>query len=76
MGSLELLRNANVQDSCTKEKRLQSLARRAGDLLIKAMDAGLRDRAYHFMRRMYQLLEAQAKLQKEKPESAVTDQAY
>ncbi|WP_120967862.1 hypothetical protein [Comamonas sp. lk] len=52
-----------------KEKRLQSLARRAGDLEIKAMDAGQRDRAYHFMRRMYRLLEVQAVLLKEKEAS-------
>lgn len=32
MVSIELLRNSNVQGSCTKEKRLQSLARRAGEL--------------------------------------------
>lgn len=52
--------------STTKEKRLQSLARRAGDLEIKAMDAGQRDRAYHFMRRMYRLLEVLASLREEK----------
>lgn len=65
MASGEFLRNANVQDSCTKEKRLQSLARRAGDLEIKAMDAGQRDRAYHFMHRMYRLLEVLASLRNE-----------
>ena len=48
-----------------KEKRLQSLARRAGDLLIKAMDAGLRDRAYHFMRRMYRMQGEQATAKEE-----------
>ncbi|MDL5036823.1 hypothetical protein QRD40_10740 [Comamonas sp. Y6] len=51
--------------SAHKEKRLQSLARRAGDLEIKAMDAGQRDRAIHFMRRMYRLLELLASLREQ-----------
>ena len=69
MASLELLRNANVQDSCTKEKRLQSLARRAGDLEAKAMAEGNRSRAVHFMQRMYRFLRAAASLRKEKEAS-------
>lgn len=52
-----------------KEKRLRSLARRAGDLEIKAIDAGQRDRAYHFMRRMYRMLQMAASL-REKEEAA------
>ncbi|WP_417285047.1 hypothetical protein [Comamonas sp.] len=55
--------------STTQEKRLQSLVRRAGDLEIKVMDAGLRDRAYHFMRRIYRLLDVLASLRKEKEAS-------
>lgn len=67
MASFELLRNGNVH--ATKEKRLQSLARRAGDLEIKAMNAGQRDRAYHFMRRMYRLLDVLASLHQEEEAS-------
>ena len=70
LNAVELLSNASVQRStCDKEKRLQSLARRAGDLEIKAMDAGQRDRAYHFMRRMYRLLEVLASLRAEEEAS-------
>ena len=47
-----------------KEKRLQSLARHAGEMLIKAMDAGNRNRAYHFMNRMYRLIAVRATLGK------------
>lgn len=49
----------------TKEKRLRLLAKRAGDLEIKAMAEGNRDRACHFMQRMYRLLQEAASLRKE-----------
>ena len=53
----------------TKEKRLQSLARRAGELEIKAMTEGNRDRARHFMRRMYRMQGELARLENEKEAS-------
>lgn len=52
MASRELLRNANVQDSCTKEKRLRLLAKRAGDLSVEAYLGGNRERAKHFLKKM------------------------
>lgn len=63
MASLELLRNGNVH--ATKEKRLQSLARRAGELEVKAMAEGNRSRAVHFMQRMYRMQGELARLEKE-----------
>lgn len=63
MASLELLRNGNVH--ATKEKRLQSLARRAGELEVKAMAEGNRSRAVHFMQRMYLMQGELARLEKE-----------
>lgn len=47
-----------------KEKRLLLVAQRAGALEIKAMDAGNRNRAYHFMNRMYRLIAVRAALGK------------
>lgn len=49
----------------TKEKRLQSLARRAGELEVKAMAEGNRSRAVHFMQRMYRMQGELARLEKE-----------
>lgn len=45
-----------------KEKRLLLVAQRAGVLEAKAMSEGNRDRAYHFMRRMYRLLQVVASI--------------
>ncbi|MGU3629861.1 hypothetical protein [Comamonas sp. C24C] len=68
MAFYELLRNGKAHSD--KEGRLLSLARRAGDLEIKAMQAGQRDRAYHFMRRMYRLLDLVAALREQESEHA------
>lgn len=54
----------------TKEKRLQLLAKRAGVLIDKAMSQGQRDRAYHFMRRMYRLLNVVASLREQEATNA------
>ena len=59
----------------TKEKRLRSISRRAGELEIEAMDSGRRERAVHFMNRMYRMQGELAKLEKKKPESVATDRA-
>lgn len=50
----------------TKEKRLLLVAQKAGALEAKAMSEGNRDRAYHFMRRMYRLLHVVASMRKQK----------
>lgn len=63
MASFELLRNGNVY--AAKEKRLRSLARRAGELEVKAMAEGNRSRAVHFMQRMYRMQGELARLEKE-----------
>ena len=55
--------------SDSKEKRLLLVAQKAGALEAKAMSEGNRDRAYHFMRRMYRLLQVVASL-REKEEAA------
>lgn len=49
-----------------KEMRLLLVAQKAGALEIKAMTEGNRQRAYHFMRRMYRLLMVVASLRQEK----------
>ena len=54
--------SAPTKSVAHKEERLQSLARHAGEMLIKAMDAGNRNRAYHFMNRMYRLIAVRATL--------------
>jgi len=48
-----------------KEKRLLLVAQKAGALEIKAMSEGNRQRAYHFMCRMYRLLRVVASLRQE-----------
>lgn len=48
--------------SDSKEKRLLLVAQKAGALEAKAMSEGNRDRAYHFMRRMYRLLQVVASI--------------
>ena len=45
-----------------KKIRLQSLARRTGVEVDKAMSQSEREKAYHFMRRMYRLLNVVASL--------------
>lgn len=64
----ELLRNGNGADQLQdpKEKRLLLVAQKAGALEAKAMSEGNRDRAYHFMRRMYRLLQVVASMRNEK----------
>lgn len=52
-----------------KEKRLLLVAQKAGALEIKAMDQGDRNRAYHFMRRMYRLLQVMATLRAQRERS-------
>lgn len=50
----------------TKEKRLRSLARRAGDLSVAAYLGGNRERAYFFLRKMNAILKlVRAELQEE-----------
>jgi hypothetical protein len=53
-----------------KEKRLRSLARRAGVEVDKAMSKGQREKAYHFMRRMYRLLNVVASLREQEATNA------
>lgn len=48
--------------SDSKEKRLLLVAQKAGALEAKAMSEGNRDRACHFMRRMYRLLQVVASI--------------
>lgn len=48
----------------SKEMRLLLVAQKAGALEIKAMNAGNRNRAYHFMNRMYRLIAVRATLGK------------
>lgn len=55
---------AEAYEAMTREDRLRSLSRRAGELEVKAMDAGLQERARHFMRRMYCMQGALGQLQK------------
>jgi hypothetical protein len=45
-------------------QRLLSLARRAGNLLESAVQQGQRERAYHFMYKMYGLMKAVHRLVK------------
>lgn len=52
-----------------KEKRLLLVAQKAGALEAKAMSEGNRDRAYHFMRRMYRLLRVVASMRNERESS-------
>lgn len=54
--------SAAVELAAQKEKRLLLVAQKAGALEIKAMDAGNRNRAYHFMNRMYRLIAVRATL--------------
>ena len=71
--SSELLRNGKVRVAgrvstrgLPKEERLRLLAERAGVLEAKALiHESNRDRAYHFMRRMYRLRNVRASLREQ-----------
>ena len=52
----ELLRNSGARLQTHKEKRLRLLAKRAGDLSVKAYLGGNRERAYFFLRKMNAIL--------------------
>ncbi|WP_157667587.1 hypothetical protein [Comamonas serinivorans] len=53
-----------------KEKRLRSLARRAGDLMVQAYCGGNRTRAYFFLRKMNAIL-MQAQIMSNQPRGGV-----
>lgn len=50
------IRNAKEGEQFPKQKRLQSLARRAGDLCVSAYLGGNRDRAVFFLNKMNRIL--------------------
>jgi hypothetical protein len=56
LGLPELFRYGNAQNECPKEKRLRSLARRAGDLSVSAYLGGNRDRAIFFNEKRKRIL--------------------
>lgn len=55
-----------MQITCPKEKRLLTVAGKAGARIEQAMTDGNREKAYHYMRRMYRLLRVVASMREER----------